>query len=102
VIARLRLTRRCVLLGLCLSERLLSWLLGLHRIRSDDLLTVIFTSGSTGQPKGVMLTHGNVDHNVRCVEQVVRLTPRDVLLGILPFFHSFGYTVTMWPFWELT
>jgi acyl-[acyl-carrier-protein]-phospholipid O-acyltransferase/long-chain-fatty-acid--[acyl-carrier-protein] ligase len=70
--------------------------LGAHRTRSDDLLTIIFTSGSTGTPKGVMLTHGNIAHNVDAVDQVVRLAPTDVVLGILPFFHSFGYTITLW------
>ncbi len=74
---------------------LIRWL-GLHQITGDDLLTVIFTSGSTGQPKGVMLSHGNVASNVEAVQNVVRLQPTDVLLGILPFFHSFGYTITLW------
>jgi acyl-[acyl-carrier-protein]-phospholipid O-acyltransferase/long-chain-fatty-acid--[acyl-carrier-protein] ligase len=77
----------------------LGWLerrLGLTKIRDDDLLTVIFTSGSTGRPKGVMLTHRNVGANIEAVNQIVRLADDDVLLGILPLFHSFGYTVTMW------
>ncbi|MHB8972425.1 MAG: AMP-binding protein [Pirellulaceae bacterium] len=77
------------------SGLLIRWL-GLHQISGDDLLTVIFTSGSTGQPKGVMLTHGNVASNVEAVLDVVQIRPTDVLLGILPFFHSFGYTITMW------
>lgn len=62
----------------------------------DEVLTVIFTSGSTGEPKGVMLTHGNVAHNVAAIEEAVRLKSSDVLVGVLPFFHSFGYTVTLW------
>ncbi|MEQ8788033.1 MAG: MFS transporter [Pirellulaceae bacterium] len=70
--------------------------LGLHKVKGDDLLTVIFTSGSTGAPKGVMLTHANIATNVQAVDQVVHLRPDDVLIGILPFFHSLGYTVTMW------
>jgi acyl-[acyl-carrier-protein]-phospholipid O-acyltransferase / long-chain-fatty-acid--[acyl-carrier-protein] ligase len=70
--------------------------LGLHRTKGSDLLTLIFTSGSTGEPKGVMLTHGNVASNVEAVLNVIQLRPTDVLLGILPFFHSFGYTITMW------
>ncbi len=70
--------------------------LGLKEVRPDDLLTVIFTSGSTGRPKGVMLTQENVGSNVAAVDEIIRLTKDDVLLGILPFFHSFGYTVTLW------
>ena len=70
--------------------------LGLQRITSQDELTVIFTSGSTGQPKGVVLTQQNVASNVEAIDEVVQLQSRDVVLGILPFFHSFGYTVTLW------
>ena len=70
--------------------------LGLTRVKPDDLLTVIFTSGSTGRPKGVMLTQDNVGSNVAAIDAIIRLRDSDVLLGILPFFHSFGYTVTLW------
>ena len=70
--------------------------LGLTRIGPDDLLTIIFTSGSTGRPKGVMLTHRNVGSNVEAVDKLIHLGEEDVLLGILPIFHSFGYTTTMW------
>ncbi len=69
---------------------------GLHKIKPDDVLTVIFTSGSTNLPKGVMLTHRNIASNVGAVDKVIHLRRDDVLLGTLPFFHSFGYTVTMW------
>ncbi len=70
--------------------------LGLNKSRSDDVLTIIFTSGSTGQPKGVMLTYGNVGSNVEAIQDVIQINSKDILIGILPFFHSFGYTVTMW------
>jgi acyl-[acyl-carrier-protein]-phospholipid O-acyltransferase / long-chain-fatty-acid--[acyl-carrier-protein] ligase len=62
----------------------------------DDLATVIFSSGSTGEPKGVMLTHYNVASNIEQMGQTFMLEPKDVLLGVLPFFHSFGFTVTLW------
>jgi acyl-[acyl-carrier-protein]-phospholipid O-acyltransferase/long-chain-fatty-acid--[acyl-carrier-protein] ligase len=78
------------------SAQSLARSLGVARVRADELLTIIFTSGSTGTPKGVMLTYGNIGHNVEAVDQVVRLNPSDVLIGILPFFHSFGYTITLW------
>lgn len=70
--------------------------LGLDKVQPDDVITVIFTSGSTGTPKGVLLTYRNVTSNVEAIDQVIRLRDSDVLVGVLPFFHSFGYTVTLW------
>lgn len=70
--------------------------LGLDQIQLDDVLTIIFTSGSTGIPKGVMLTERNVASNVHAIDEIVHPELSDVILGILPFFHSFGYTVTLW------
>jgi len=64
------------------------------RIELDDLATVIFSSGSTGEPKGVMLSHYNIGSNIEQMEQVFRLDKRDRVLGVLPFFHSFGFTGT--------
>lgn len=75
---------------------IMAWWLGLDRVRADDPMTVIFTSGSTGQPKGVLLSQHNIGSNLDAVNQLMQLTSRDVLLGVLPFFHSFGFTVTMW------
>ena len=71
-------------------------LLRLTRIDPRDVLTVIFTSGSTGDPKGVMLTHHNVASNIDAFNQIIHLRRADVLLGILPLFHSFGYTAALW------
>jgi acyl-[acyl-carrier-protein]-phospholipid O-acyltransferase / long-chain-fatty-acid--[acyl-carrier-protein] ligase len=64
--------------------------------RMDQLATVIFSSGSTGDPKGVMLTHFNIASNISQVNQVFMLDGRDKILGILPFFHSFGFTAGLW------
>ena len=79
-----------------LPAGLLSSMLGLGSIEKDDVLTIIFTSGSTGTPKGVMLTYANIASNVEAIDQVIHLDPQDVIIGILPFFHSFGFTVTLW------
>ena len=61
----------------------------------DDLATVIFSSGSTGEPKGVMLTHYNLASNAEQLGQLLDFGPQDRFLGILPFFHSFGFTATL-------
>jgi acyl-[acyl-carrier-protein]-phospholipid O-acyltransferase/long-chain-fatty-acid--[acyl-carrier-protein] ligase len=63
---------------------------------AEDVVTIIFSSGSTGDPKGAMLSHANIAANVESMVQAVDIKPSDCLLGILPFFHSFGYTVTLW------
>jgi len=70
--------------------------LGLTRTDPDEVMTVIFTSGSTGDPKGVMLTHRNVGTNVESFNRALSLRASDTLIGVLPFFHSFGYTVAIW------
>ena len=58
----------------------------------DDLLTVIYTSGTTGMPKGVMLTHSNVMHNVSCIPGIIELTSEDRWLSVLPTWHIFERT----------
>ncbi len=63
---------------------------------AEKLASVIFSSGSTGVPKGVMLTHRNILANIDSVGQLFDVTKDDVLIGVLPFFHSFGYTGTLW------
>jgi acyl-[acyl-carrier-protein]-phospholipid O-acyltransferase / long-chain-fatty-acid--[acyl-carrier-protein] ligase len=79
-----------------MPARLLARLLGVHRHRSDDEISIMFTSGTTGDPKGAVLTHGNIETNVRGVDEVIHIDPHDVLIGVLPFFHSFGYAITLW------
>ncbi|HIF34512.1 MAG TPA: hypothetical protein EYG57_15655 [Planctomycetes bacterium] len=86
----------CWLAAKVIPSSLLQRQLGLQDIDSTDVLTVIFTSGSTGVPKGVELTFGNVESNTDAINRIVQLREDDVVVGILPFFHSFGYTVTLW------
>jgi long-chain acyl-CoA synthetase len=54
-----------------------------------DILTILYTSGTTGRPKGVMLTHNNLNSNVRACLQVLDLGPEDVSVSVLPLSHVF-------------
>jgi acyl-[acyl-carrier-protein]-phospholipid O-acyltransferase / long-chain-fatty-acid--[acyl-carrier-protein] ligase len=67
-----------------------------HAKSLDDTASVIFSSGSTGEPKGVVLTHYNIAANIEQAVQVFMFERRDAMLGVLPFFHSFGFTDTLW------
>ncbi len=79
-----------------LPARLLARLYSPEPRALDDVATVIFSSGSTGVPKGVMLTHRNIVSNVEAMAQVFWVTEDDRILGVLPFFHSFGFTGSLW------
>ncbi len=70
--------------------------LGIDAIPEDELMTIIFTSGSTGRPKGVMLPWRSIEANTSMVNALLRLRGDDVMLGVLPFFHTFGFTITLW------
>lgn len=55
----------------------------------NDLATLIYTSGTTGKPKGVMLSHGNLLHQVRNLETIIQPSKGDRILTILPSWHSY-------------
>ena len=58
-------------------------------IRPDDLATIIYTSGTTGEPKGAMLTHGNIASNIEAGLKVLGLRSGDTCLSFLPLCHIF-------------
>jgi acyl-[acyl-carrier-protein]-phospholipid O-acyltransferase/long-chain-fatty-acid--[acyl-carrier-protein] ligase len=82
--------------GLVLPSRLLARLLKLPRIGDHAEALLLFTSGSSGKPKGVVLSHRNILGNVSQFAAALDATKDDVVLASLPFFHSFGCTVTLW------
>jgi acyl-CoA synthetase (AMP-forming)/AMP-acid ligase II len=61
----------------------------------DHVVSLPYSSGTTGFPKGVMLTHRNLVANVLQTAAARPLGPEDVVVGVLPFFHSYGQTVVM-------
>jgi long-chain acyl-CoA synthetase len=61
----------------------------------EDLAVLIYTSGTTGRPKGAMLSHGNLLHNIESCRQVLEAVPHDRFVVLLPLFHSFMMTVGM-------
>lgn len=64
--------------------------------RPDDTAAVLYTSGTTGRPKGARLTHLNLVMNAAvCAQDLIGLTPDDVVLGCLPLFHSYGQSCAM-------
>lgn len=64
--------------------------------RLNDPATIIFTSGSTAEPKGVLLSHANILSNIHAIRLQGNVKPGETILGVVPFFHSFGYTMTLW------
>jgi long-chain acyl-CoA synthetase len=62
-------------------------------LKPDDLATIIYTSGTTGNPKGVMLTHGNLLSNVWAVQERSGQRDGDVVLSWLPYTHIYARTI---------
>src|SRR3989440_1914514 len=76
--------------------RLLIRVLGIPKKGGHAEATLLFTSGSTGDPKGVVLSHRNIVGNVSQFRELLDAKKEDAILASLPFFHSFGSTVTLW------
>lgn len=67
----------------------------LAEVTSTDIAGFVYTSGTTGRPKGVLLSHGNLAHNVSAITEVFPLEPDDRTLSFLPWAHAFGQTVEL-------
>ncbi len=70
-------------------DRWPDWRAEALQVTADDLATLIYTSGTTGDPKGVMLSHGNITSNVVASLQVLELRPGSDCLSFLPLSHIF-------------
>lgn len=64
--------------------------------RPEDLAVLIYTSGTTGTPKAVPLTHGNINAESTKVQEVMRISDREVILSLLPLFHAYSQIVNLW------
>jgi long-chain acyl-CoA synthetase len=61
----------------------------------EELAILLYTSGTTGMPKGVRLTHSNVYTNIMDCLRTFEIAPGEVIIGVLPLFHTFALTATM-------
>ncbi len=69
-------------------------LLYIKSVSNASVAAILYSSGSEGTPKGIELTHQNILGNIKQFINVINPTDKDVMLGTLPIFHSFGLTVT--------
>lgn len=69
---------------------------------SKDLAAIVYTSGTTGNPKGVMLSHGNLSSNTKAGSSLFpKLTEKSRAISMLPWAHSYGQTAELYNFIEL-
>jgi long-chain acyl-CoA synthetase len=67
-----------------------------YSAKSEDLALLMYTSGTTGKPKAVPLTHGNICAQIEAVEEVMKITDREVVLSVLPLYHAYSQVVNLW------
>ncbi len=63
--------------------------------KDEDIAAIFYTSGTSANPKGVMLTHKNILSNLEGCLPYFDFTDEDIILGVLPLFHAFAFTVTL-------
>src|SRR5215472_16126083 len=94
-----RMKRQIVLwwiMSMILPARLLLRLLNIPKKGGHAEAVLLFTSGTTGEPKGAVMSHRNVMGNVSQFRELLDAMKTDAILASLPFFHTFGSTVTLW------
>src|SRR5437773_2208650 len=94
-----RLKRQIIfwwIMSVLLPARLLLRLLNVPKIGGHADAILLFTSGTTGEPKGAVMSHRNVVGNVSQFRELLDAKKDDAVLASLPFFHTFGSTVTLW------
>jgi acyl-[acyl-carrier-protein]-phospholipid O-acyltransferase/long-chain-fatty-acid--[acyl-carrier-protein] ligase len=84
------------IISVLVPARLLLRLLQIPKNGGHGEAVLLFTSGTTGEPKGVVVSHRNVVGNVSQFRQLLDARKTDAILASLPFFHTFGSTVTLW------
>jgi acyl-CoA synthetase (AMP-forming)/AMP-acid ligase II len=62
-------------------------------LNRSDLASIIYTSGTTGNPKGVTLSHGNLNANIESILAYLDLKAGDSILNVLPFYYSYGNSI---------
>src|SRR5437762_1517504 len=94
-----RMKRQIILwwiMSIVFPARLLLRLLKIPKKGGHAEAVLLFTSGTTGEPKGAVMSHRNVIGNVFQFRQLLDAKKTDAILASLPFFHTFGSTVTLW------
>ena len=94
-----RLKRQIIfwwIMSFLVPARLLLRLLQIPKKGGHAEAVLLFTSGTTGEPKGVVISHRNVVGNVSQFRELLDAKETDAILASLPFFHTFGSTVTLW------
>jgi len=94
-----KLLKRWGFLALVTPAPVLARWLNLPRLGDQAEAALLFTSGSAGDPKGVVLTHRNIIANIAQISAILAQLDLRSILGCLPVFDSFGFTVTLW--WPL-
>ncbi|NQS97108.1 MAG: long-chain fatty acid--CoA ligase [candidate division Zixibacteria bacterium] len=68
---------------------------GIDEVEPEDSAVIMYTAGITGHPKGAELSHNGLSYAIKVIAETLRLTDRERVLAVVPFFHSFGGVVVM-------